>query len=57
MRKELTFFIVSAFVALALGTMFILGVGRVYSDGASVQFKICPEAVAAISDPNQTSLI
>jgi hypothetical protein len=57
MRGKFTFFTVSAFVALALGTMFILGVGRVYSDGASVQFKICPEAAAAISDPNQTSLI
>jgi hypothetical protein len=57
MKGEFKFFIVSALIALVLGAILIIGAGRVYSDGASVQFKICPEAVAKISDPNQTSLI
>jgi hypothetical protein len=31
--------------------------GTVYGDGLSVRFKICPEAAATISDPDQTTLI
>ena len=57
MREELMSLIFSASMALVLGVIFILGVERIYSDGASVQFKICPEAAAEISDPNQTSII
>ena len=57
MRGKLMPFIVSAWVALVLGATFIVGVGTVNGHGASVQFKICPEAAAEISDPNQTSLI
>jgi hypothetical protein len=57
MRGKLTSFSVSASIALVLGAVLIVGAGRVYSDGASVQFKICPEAAAEISDPSQTSVV
>ena len=57
MRGKLTPFIVSAWVILVLGFTFIVGVSTVNGHGASVQFKICPEAAAEISDPDQTSLI
>jgi len=57
MRGKFTYFIVSAFIALALGAMLVVKVRSVYSDGASIQFKICPEAAAEISDPDQTSII
>ena len=35
----------------------LVGAVTVYGAGASVQFKICPEAAARIADPGQTSLI
>jgi hypothetical protein len=57
MRGKLRVYIVSTSIALVLGAMLIIGVGTVYSDGASVQFMTCPEAAANISDPDQTSLI
>jgi hypothetical protein len=57
MREELKVFMVSTSIALILGVILILGAGTVYSGGASVQFKVCPEAAANIGDPNQTSLI
>jgi hypothetical protein len=57
MKGEFKIFIVSALMAVVLGGIVALGAGRACSDGASVQFKICPEAAARISDPDQTSLI
>jgi hypothetical protein len=57
MKGEFKVFIVSASMALVLGAILVMGAGRACSDGASVQFKICPEAAAGISDPDQTSLI
>jgi hypothetical protein len=49
--------IVMASTALALGAILLISLGTVYSEDISVQFKICPEAAARISDPDQTTLI
>jgi hypothetical protein len=49
--------IVKTLIILVLGAMLFISAGTVYSDGASVQFKICPESAAEINDPDQTSLI
>jgi hypothetical protein len=57
MRGGFRSVIITASIALGLGAILILGTERVHSDGASVQFKICPEAAAKISDPDQTSVI
>jgi len=49
--------IVMASTALALGAILLISLGTVYGDDISVQFKICPEAAARISNPDQTTLI
>jgi len=53
--KSVSMVIVST--ALALGAILLISLGTVYGDDISVQFKICPEAAATISDPDQTTLI
>jgi hypothetical protein len=53
--KSVSMVIVST--ALALGAILLISLGTVYGDEISVQFKICPEAAARISDPDQTTLI
>jgi hypothetical protein len=49
--------IVKILMVLVLGAMLLISARTVSSDGASVQFKTCPESAAEISDPDQTSLI
>jgi hypothetical protein len=49
--------IVKVLIILVWGAMLLISARTVYSDGASVQFKICPESATEISDLDQTSLI
>ena len=56
-QKSKLAFIATASIALVMGAILIAEKGTIYSDSASVQFKICSEAVAGISELHQTSLI
>ena len=49
--------IVKTLIILVLGAMLLISARTASSNGASVQFKICPKSAAEISDPDQTSLI
>ena len=57
MRGEFIYLLIGASLVIALGAIMSVTAEVLYSNGASVQFKICPEAAARIADPDQTSLI